>query len=171
MIIADATVLIALSKMGRLELLREVYGQVGIGTVVKREVLDQGKAISAPGVERIEKALEQRWLRVVSLTAKEHRLMRRILDNSRLHEGEAESLSLARQRGLMLIVDDKEARGYAGTLGVAYLGTAGVLLEAYMRKHLSFRELEEAVRDLSKVIWLSPVVVAEILKAAREEQA
>ena len=168
MIIADATVLISLSKMGKLELLREVYRQVALGEVVKTEVLDQGKAISAPGVAQIERALQQGWIRVVRVTKKERSLMRRILESSRLDEGEAESLSLARRRGWMLIVDDKEARALAETLGIAYLGTAGVFLEAYLKGQVSLEELEEAVRDLSRIMWLSPAVVAEILRVARE---
>ena len=171
MIVADATVLVALSKMGRLVLLRDVYGRVIIGEVVKIEVLDQGKAISAPGVEQIERALEERWVRVVRLAAKERRLMRRILRNTRLDEGEAESLSLAHGRKLRLIVDDKQARALAATLGIAYLGTAGMLLAACLRGHISLEELEEAVRNLSRVMWLSPSVVAEILRVAREAKA
>ena len=56
----------------------------------------------------------------------------------------------------------------AATLGAAYLGTAGVLLEGFLRGRLSFEELEDTVQDLSRVIWLAPTVVAEILKRARE---
>ena len=97
--------------------------------------------------------------------------MRRILRSTRLDEGEAESLSLAHGRKLALIVVDKQARALAETLGIAYLGTAGVLLSAYLREHISLEELEEAVRDLSRVMWLSPSVVAEILRVAREAKA
>ncbi len=43
MIVADASVLIALAKMRRLDLLREVYGDVLIGPVVKAETLDARK--------------------------------------------------------------------------------------------------------------------------------
>lgn len=168
MIVADASVLIALAKIGRLELLKEVYGQVIVGEVVKAEVVDQGRAISATGLEHVEKARREGWIRVVGLTAKERSWMRRLLKTTRLDDGEAESLSLAHRRRLMLIVDDKEARAMAGTLGVGYLGTAGVLLEAYLRGHMPLRELEEAVKGLSKAMWLSPAVVAEILRVARE---
>ena len=40
MIIADASVLIALAKMHRLELLHSVYGDVLIGPEVKAETVD-----------------------------------------------------------------------------------------------------------------------------------
>lgn len=171
MVVADASVLIVLAKTEKLEVLKEVYGQVVIGPIVKREVLEQGKAIAAPGVERIEKAVEDGWIGLVRLTAKEESLMRRIVRTSRLHEGEAESLAMASSRSLMVIVDDKEARAVAATMRLEFLGTAGVLLEALLRGVLTLEELEEAVKDLSRVMWLSPSVVTEILKRARKANA
>ena len=168
MIVADASPLIALAKMQRLGLLKALYDEVVIGPVVKSETIDAGRAIAADGVEQIEAAVEDGWLRIVRLTPKERGLRQRLIRRSRLHRGEAESIALASLRDSMLIVDDKEARSIAVTLNVKHLGSAGVLLEAYVRDRLSLSELEVAVRELSKVVWLSPAVVAEILRRARE---
>src|SRR5882762_7759199 len=71
MIIADASVLIALAKMRRLALLKLVYGDALIGPQVKAETVDAGKRILAPGVERIERALDDGWLQVARLSSKE----------------------------------------------------------------------------------------------------
>ncbi len=168
MIVADASVLIALVKIQKLGILKQLYGRVLIGEVVKTEVLDQGKAISAPGVEQIETALEQRWIRHVRPNSRERRLARRILKNSRLDHGEAESIALAKSRKLFLIVDDKPARAMADALEITFLGTAGMLLEAFVRNFMTFEDLETTLRELSKVMWLSPGVVMGILKSARE---
>lgn len=168
MVVADASVMIALAKIGRLKLLKEGYGQVVIGPLVKREVVDAGKAIGAPEVAYVERALEEQWVRVARPSAKEKRLSGRLLSTTSLDEGEAESLSLASSRQIMLLVDDREARAMAGAMDVEYMGTAGMLLEAFVKGHISHDELEKAVRDLSRVIWLSPDVVAEILKKAKE---
>jgi hypothetical protein len=43
-----------------------------------------------------------------------------------------------------------------------------VLLEAYLRQHLTLDGLEDRLTDLTKVLWLSPTVVAAVLKKARE---
>lgn len=166
-VVADASVLIALAKMGRLELLHQLYGQVIIGPVVKQEVFDQGQAISAPGVELVEKGLGELWIHVVRLTADEKKLMRRMLKMTRLDVGEAESLAVAHLRRLALIVDDREARALAAAVHLEFLGTAGVLLEGFLKGQLTFGQLEDAVQELSRVIWLSPTVVTEILKKAR----
>lgn len=168
MIVTDASTLITLSKIGRLGLLKEVYGEVVIGPVVKAEVVDKGKAVSAPGVEQVERAMEEGWIRMAKPNARERRMSQRLLRSTKLDEGEAEALALAQSRRLTLIIDDKEARTMAAILGIEYLGTAGVVMEAYIRGMISLEELEESVREVSKVMWLSPEVVADILKRAKE---
>jgi predicted nucleic acid-binding protein len=168
MIIADASVLIALAKTGQLGLLRELYGQVAVGPQVKKEVIEGGRRIQASEVSAIEAAFDAKWMRDVTPNSIESRLGRRILRGSRLHEGEAEAIALASSRKLMVLLDDKEARIVAGAMAVQYMGTAGVLLEAFLRQVLDFAGLEAAIEDLTRVIWLSPDVVAEILGRARE---
>ena len=57
--------------MRRLDLLRLVYGDAFIGPQAKAETVDAGKRISASGVERIERALDDGWLQVARLSSKE----------------------------------------------------------------------------------------------------
>jgi len=45
-----------------------------------------------------------------------------------------------------------------------------MLFHGFVRKHLTLAELEDAVEELSKRIWLAPTVVAEVLKKAREAE-
>lgn len=168
MVIVDASPLIVLAKIRRLEVLRDLYKQVGIGPAVKREVLDQGKAIAARGVELVEKALEDGSIQPVQLNSEERKLAHHIIHTSRMAEGEAESLALAHSRKAMIVLDDREARDYAAAKGEKFTGTAGLLLEAFLIGHLNIGQLEDAVSDLSRMLWLSPAIVTEILKRARE---
>jgi uncharacterized protein len=168
MIVADASVLIALAKMRSLDLLHSVYGDVLIGPEVKAETVDAGKRISAPGVERIEKALDDGWLQVARLSSKERSTAHSIISKGGLDAGEVESLALANSRKLMVILDDRAARSFAEVMGITFLGTAGMLFHAFLKKHLTLAELEDAVGALSQTIWLAPSVVADVLKKARE---
>jgi len=163
----DASVLIVLAKLRRMQLLRAVYGTVLLGPVVHHEVVIEGQRLHASGIEQVEQALDTSWLQLVRPTTAEQKLTVRLSRTTRLDDGEAEALALAARRKLWLIVDDKEARHVAEALGVSYIGTAGVLLEAYLRHHLNMAELEDTMEDLTKVLWLSPSVVAAILKKAR----
>ena len=167
MVVADASVLIALAKTGRIGLLRELYGEVAVGPRVKEEMIEGGREIQAPEVSVIEAAFQGKWMREVAPDASERRLSRRILTGSRLHEGEAEAIALASSRKLMVLLDDKEARIVAQAMAVEFMGTAGILLEAFLHRALDFGALEAALEDLSRVIWLSPGVVTEILRRAR----
>jgi predicted nucleic acid-binding protein len=169
-VVVDASVLIALAKLRRVQLLHAVYGVALLGPVVYQEVVTAGQRLRARGVEHVEHALTQSWLRVVRPTPGEHQHAVRLLSTTHLDAGEAEALALAHRRKLLVIIDDKEGRHVAGALGVPYLGTAGVLLEAYLRKKLSLAELEDAINDLTTVLWLSPTVVTSIMKRAREAQ-
>jgi hypothetical protein len=45
----------------------------------------------------------------------------------------------------MVILDDRAARSFAEVMGVTFLGTAGMLFQAFVRKHLTLAELEDAV--------------------------
>ena len=168
MTVADATPLIALARIHRLELLRDLYEHVLLGPVVKAETIDAGSAARALGVEQIEAAADAGWLGVATASDTENDLARRLSRRSRLHRSEAESVALASVRELPLVADDKEARSLAKTLGVPLIGTAGVLLQAYMRRSFGLDSLEKALRDLGETLWLSPSVVAEILRQARK---
>jgi len=171
-IVADASVLIALAKMHRLDLLHSVYGDVLIGPEVKAETVDAGKRISARGVERIEKALDDGWLQVARLSSKEKRTAHSIVSKAGLglDAGEAESLALASSRKLMVILDDRAARSFAEVMAVTFIGTAGMLFHAFAKKYLTLAEFEDVVEALSQTIWLAPAVVADLLKKAREAE-
>ncbi|MBI4287518.1 MAG: hypothetical protein HY671_03685 [Chloroflexi bacterium] len=168
MIVADASALIALAKIRKLRPLKRLYGQVAVGPQVKIEVIDQGREISAPEIRIVEIGLEESWIRQVRLMFREKRLVERILNSTHLHQGEAETLAIAASRKLPAIVDEKEARVMAEAMDIEHVGAAGVLLEAYVKEHMNYDELEEAVRDLGKATWLSPDVIADILKTARD---
>ena len=170
MTVADATPLIALARIHRLELLHDLYDQVLIGSAVRAETIDAGRAVRALGVEQIEGAVDAGWLRIARSTEAENDLMQRLSQRSRLHQSEAESIALARVRKLRLVVDDKEARSVAGTVGVQPVGTAFLLLEAHRRRGLGPDALEKTLRDLGRILWLSPSVVAEVLRRARQAQ-
>jgi predicted nucleic acid-binding protein len=135
---------------------------------VYHEVVENGRKIGAPEVVYVELAMQEGWLRHQERTANETAVVEHLLTTTRLHEGEAEALAMAASSDAVLLADDKEARRIARALGVKCLGTAGVLLEARLRGHISLSEIEDAITDLTRVSWQSPEVAALVLKRARE---
>lgn len=164
----DASVLIGLAKIGKLEVLPGVFGEVLMSPTVKVEVIDRGRQSGWLQAGLIEASVQEGWLSVAALTAQEQMLVSRISRAAGLHLGETESLALAKARGRMLVVDEKEARAVARSMDLPRVGTAAVLLEACAEGRLDLAELEEAVLELARVMWVGPDVVAEIMRRARE---
>lgn len=170
MLALDASVLIALAKIRRLKLVKLTYDGGVIGPVVFDEVVTAGKRVTALGVEQVEHGIQAGWIRLVRSTPMERRIAGRLLRTSRLHRGEAETLAFAKQRDLIAVLDDKEARSMANMLGVGLVGSAGLLLEAFYSGHQTLAELEDALLELAQATWLSAHVVATVLKLARGEK-
>lgn len=169
-IIADSSALIGMVRIAHLELLRKLYKRVLVPQSVYNEVVMEGKRLRKTGVEEIEKAIQAGWIKMVSLSKGQLNKVEAYRASGEMGKGEAEAIALARSRRLPVIVDDRYARELADSLGLEFLGTGAVLLEAYISRLLSKKEFAESLRELGKVMWLSPDVVAELLGLAEEEK-
>lgn len=163
----DASPLIALGKIGRVDLLPKLYSRVLITPWVWEEAIIKGKAAGAVDAAYLEQyAQELRFIRA-RLTATEKGLVQQ-LERRISGSGEAEELAVAKSRKALAILDDKDARGLAVGLDVAHIGTAGVLYESFVRKLISYGELLELLEKLGRIAWLSPDLLAGIIRRARE---
>lgn len=110
-VISDTSCLIALTNIGRLELLRELFGNVIVTPTVHQEF----------GEELPD------WFQVI---APESTAILLELE-ARLDAGEASAIALALQlEGATLIIDELKGRRAATLLGVNIIGTIGVLARA-----------------------------------------
>jgi predicted nucleic acid-binding protein len=110
-IIADASCLILLSRIGRLGLLQGVFGSV----VVTPEVAEEF-GVPLPD-----------WMTIKSVGNRDYQ---RVLEVN-LDRGEASSIALAIEaRDALLIIDDRKGRNHAIRLGLRLTGTIGVILAA-----------------------------------------
>ncbi|WP_258085103.1 DUF3368 domain-containing protein [Thermococcus thermotolerans] len=157
--VSNSTPLIHLAKMGRLELLREFFGEVLIPEAVHRECVIEGKG--SRDSEIIEKA---DWIKVVDI--KDETLKRSLM--LELDEGESEAIVLAIERKAdLLLIDDYEGREVARALGLKVTGTIGVLLRAKFRGGVSsMREELEKLKETG--FWLSEELYKRILEEAGE---
>jgi predicted nucleic acid-binding protein len=85
---------------------------------------------------------------------------------ARIGQGEAEAIILAKKRSVPVILDDAEARAVARSFDLEYMGTLMLPYHAFVRGMLSREELVEILTGLSRVLWVSPDVIAEILRRA-----
>lgn len=118
---ADASPLIVLARIGRLDWLRKLYRSVLVTRSVRGEISVRGQ----PGADALSAAIKGKWIRQVRSEPKEPEFVR-------LDEGEASVLRVAHKLGdrALVILDDLVARREARRLGVEFIGTAGLIIEA-----------------------------------------
>ncbi len=133
-VVSDASVLIALSKLNRLEILPALFGSVVIPPEVLAELSDPSAPTAMPelllGIPD--------WLRVQAPN--------RIHGFERLGAGETAAIALANElRADFLIIDEKTGRKVALKIGLPVIGTIGVLEAA---AEFGLIDLAETFRQL-----------------------
>ena len=123
-VIADAGPLIALAKVGRLGLMKRLFGRVFTTVEVLAEL---GLANQAAGAAAIVQAFNASWL----VTLPQHPLA---VAHPFLDTGEASCIAAAaRHAASVLVIDERLGRREARRLGIALTGTAGLLCAAKSR--------------------------------------
>ena len=122
-VVVNTTPILILGHIGKLDILRELYGTIYITDAVFREITVTNDAPSAALLSSKE------WIHVMSIeNPKDYAMFR-----AKLHAGEVETMILAMQKDFcadLVILDDLAARKTAKFLGLTVTGTMGVLLKA-----------------------------------------
>lgn len=141
-IVSNASPLIALARVGQLELLRQLYNDILIPEAVWREVVEEGA--DQPGAEAVTSAS---W--VVQRTVTNRPLVQAL--QQELDAGEAEAIALAIEvDSALLLMDERLGRDTARHFGIRYTGVLGVLIEAKHKGLVqAIKPLMDALRDLA----------------------
>lgn len=157
-VVGDTSPISNLLKIGRIELLRDLYETVVIPAAVSREIdfLEENRRLVA----------EIDWIRVVEL---ENRELLNLLD-SELDTGEAEAIALSLElKADVLLIDEVDGRREAKNHGLDVTGLIGVLLEA---KQAGF--IDQVKPEIDKLateakFWMSPHLINLALELANEK--
>jgi len=160
-IVSNATPLIYLAKVGKIDLLRKVFGEVFIPDEVNIEVVDRGKRLGERDAYVIERAISEGWLKVLSAEIVEVPI--------KLELGEAAVLSLAKKLGLReVLMDEVSARVAARLLDLKPRGTVFVLLKALEKKEIDLNEFLEVLNQMIRHGFrLTEEVYVESVREAR----
>ena len=113
-IISDTSCFIVLTKIGALELLHQIYGQV----------------VTTPDIAVEYGQTLPEWVEVVAVQDK----MRQQLLEMQIDKGESSAIALALETpDCTIILDDYKARKIAERLGLNLTGTIGVIIKAKLR--------------------------------------
>ncbi len=159
-IVSNAGPLIALSVIGKLEILNTLFQPIMIPSTVNQEILSGGdKWTGMPSFK------DAAWLRVQAC----HRSKDPLLPGM-LHQGEADVIRLARQLDIRyVLIDEAKARKIARDIyGLKVIGTARVLVEA--KKNGLIENVERELRSMqARGYWIAEKIVCIACKEAGEE--
>ena len=147
-IISDTSCFIILSKIGELNLLQNVYGEVATTVDIINEYGDDLPA----------------WVKVTEVNDKQ----RQALLEMQVDKGESSAIALALETSnSTLILDDYKARKIADQLHIPFTGTIGIIIKA---KRLGFIPLVKPILERMKKFdfRISDEIEIQALKEAGE---
>jgi predicted nucleic acid-binding protein len=157
-VLCDASPLIYLHRIGQLDVLRRLYGEIIVPAAVAEE-LRVGRQLSfdCPQLAALP------WVHIEPLPGNASPMV--VPD---LGPGEAELIALARLHpGCVVVIDETLGRHIAKLNGLAVTGTVGVLLRAKQRGHIA--SLTGSLnRLLAEGFWLDDDTFRWLQKAAGE---
>ncbi len=163
-VVSDASPLLLLAKIGKLNLLKELYHEIIIPLQVRNEVVENKDKASSLILSEIENG----WIQQKDVEISPE--IKRLGEKLGLHKGETAALSVAKHLGLKeIIADDKLARIAARILGLKAIGCLGVIMKAYETGVITRTEAIDSIQQMVKAgLWVSPEVLAEVFKFLEE---
>jgi uncharacterized protein len=162
LVVSNTSPIMNLAAVDMLDLLRLQFGEV----LVPAAVIDELKLdTDYPGTSEIRNAMNSGWLRQVNL--EEDRVamaLKRELDN-----GEAEAIALALQLRIeSILMDERDGRSVAKSMGLVPIGVIGVLLRAKQNGDItSVKEVLNKLRDEAG-FYMTDSFLKDILSAVGE---
>jgi len=142
--VSNSGPLIHLTIIGLLELVFKLYDVILIPQSVYNEMVVKGKEEGHSDAIILEQAIINEKIKVEKVKADTQKI-----STSKLHQGEINTILLALQSEVeIILLDDEEARIFARKLKIKVKGTLGILIELFKQK---FLELEEALKYLKKI--------------------
>lgn len=171
--VSNTSPLIWLSKVGKLKLLKSLFGEIVISEETYREAVEVALKEGYSDASVIKEACEENWIIIKALNTEQlatcHKVMQQTFE---LHGGEVQAVMLAREFGkdVRLLMDDSAGRAFAEAWGLKVKGTLYVILEALRRGLLDKAEAKETLLSLvQKGFRVEPKFLARVLSEIEKQ--
>lgn len=157
-VVSNTTPIVSLLKLGRLEILKQLYSEINIPTAVYNEIEAGKNKVYYTDLSKLE------WIKILEI--KDKQAVKYFLD---LDAGEAEAIVLATELAAdLIIIDEKLGRFHAKYAELKVTGTIGILIKAKTKGLVD--ELKPLLNKLSeKEVWISEKLKKEILAKVGED--
>jgi len=171
--VSDTSPLIWIAKIGKLDLLKDLFDVVLISEESYKEAVQVGVKEGFSDALVIKNVCDQGWIKVERLDEKQVALCQKIMgDSFELHEGEVKAIMLAREidKDALLLMDDSIGRAFAETWGLKVKGVLYVIITAMRNNLLDKVEAKDAVLNLvGKGFRIEPKFLAKIIQEIEKE--
>ncbi|MCG2768982.1 MAG: DUF3368 domain-containing protein [Anaerolineae bacterium] len=167
-VLCNASPLMALGKLNRLDLLAGLFGEVQIPRGVYDEVVTQGLTRGAPDALTVRLFWQRQQWPIINVPQV---LLSAYLPPVILDPGETEVLALAQSLAHPLVLlDDEVTRAEARRLKLRLCGTLGILVRAYRRGLLSLDQAELLIREIAARpdIWIAARLCDQVLASLHQ---
>ncbi len=170
--VSNTSPLIWLAKIGKLNLLNDLFGEVLISEESYKEAVERGLEEGFSDAVVIKAACDQGWIKVKPLQEKEVAVCNKIMEHSfELHTGEAQAIVLARSIGkdTLLLMDDSSGRAFAEAWGLKVKGVLYAIMTALRNGLIGKVEAKGAMLTLvQKGFRIEPKLIAKVLQEIEE---
>lgn len=160
-VVSNTGPLVALGKLGCLDLLEKSYGGILIPEEVEDEIQIGARARRAHALALVKMIYKGR-LRVMKISSGPPSF------ELPIDAGESESIALALQENAdLILIDDLDAREEAERLGLKIRGTIGVILDTFEQNILSEREAKRLLEKARKRNdnWISKKIIETAIQS------
>lgn len=138
-VISDTTPLISLMKIGKLQLLRELFGEVKIPNAVFSEL------VSNPSFKNEAMQIQESEF-IHKVDVSDRKAVQLIRRATGLDAGESEAIILTDEiSGNLLLMDEAKGRTVAKNMGINVMGTIGMLMIAQEKNMLTYEEIVKSI--------------------------
>ncbi len=164
--VSDTSPLIWLAKVGKINLLKDLFKEVFIPEEVYAEAVEKGLQHGFSDAITIKECVNQGWMKLAKLDPKDHSLVQRISEHAfEIHLGEAQAIVLSREMGMLLLMDESAGRAFAEAWGLKVKGTIYVIISALRTGLIDKAEAKETVLMMvSKGFRLEPNLLARLIR-------
>lgn len=166
MTVSNATPLIYLARLNKLQLLKQIFTQIQIPPEVKNETVNRRKEKAYPDAYVIEEAINDGWLIPEPLTPKNNEKSEALAHMMGIDIGEAQAIILAKQKNeKTILIDQSNARAVARKLELNPRGTIFVILTALRKKLITKNAAKQMLDKLVEAnFYISVNIYRDTLK-------
>ena len=143
-VVSDTTPIISFLKINRLDLLEKLFGEVLIPNAVYEEL-----TVDKRFIEEAKMVKNAPYIKSVSVSNPEAVRILRMATG--LDQGESEAIVLTDElKADVLLMDEAKGRAISRQMGIAIMGTIGVLISAYEDELITAEEARLCIVNLQR---------------------